>query len=184
MSIPYRQALDEVGAVLDSLDDKAIASACRSIVAAGRVGLYGCGREGLQMRGFAQRLFHLGLSVGVVADMTMPPLGRGDVFVVSAGPGELSTVTALMAVAKNAGAKVLLLTAVPGTPSAVLADQVLHLPAQTMATDTEAGASRILPMGSAYEGALFFLFEIMIGRIKCELAITDGDMRANHTNME
>ena len=40
-------------------------------------GVFGCGREALQLNGFAMRLFHLGMPVSVVGDMTMPPLGAG-----------------------------------------------------------------------------------------------------------
>lgn len=53
------------------------------------------------------------------------------VFVVSAGPGELSTVTALMQVARRDGAKVVFFTATPDTPAAALADHVVFIPAQT-----------------------------------------------------
>ena len=36
--------------------------------------LYGCGREGLQMRGLAMRLYHLGLQANMVGDMaTLSP---------------------------------------------------------------------------------------------------------------
>ncbi|TCD12432.1 SIS domain-containing protein [Oricola cellulosilytica] len=184
MSNAVRQALDEVGAVLDAVDTPSVDEACRRIAAAERIGLYGCGREALQIRGFAMRLFHLGLPVSMVFDVTMPPLGQGDLLIVSAGPGELATVTALMKTAKQAGANVLFLTAVADTPSATLADHVLHLPAQTMASDRGPAASAILPMGSAYEGALFFLFEIMVATLKRDLRVSEEAMRANHTNME
>ena len=46
----------------------------------------------------------------------------------------------------------------------------------------EVGA--VLPMGSAYEGAMFFLFEIMVAMLKRDLGIGDDAMRARHTNME
>jgi 6-phospho-3-hexuloisomerase len=45
-------------------------------------------------RAFAMRLFHLEMPVWVVGDMTMPPLGEGNVSLLTGGPGELSTVTA------------------------------------------------------------------------------------------
>ena len=64
------------------MDDRPIDAACRMIADARAIGVYGCGREALQIKGFAMRLFHLGLPVSVVGDMTMPPLGRGDVFLV------------------------------------------------------------------------------------------------------
>ena len=128
-------ALEELGAVLAGVDTDAIEVACRILAEARSIGVYGCGREALQMKGFAMRLFHLGLPVAVVGDMTMPALGKGDVFLVTSGPGETSTVLALMKVAKKAGARNLLLTAEPQSSAARLAAFTLHIPAQTMASD-------------------------------------------------
>lgn len=130
------------------------------------------------------RLFHLGVHVAVVGDMTMPLLGPGDVFLVTAGPGELSTVLALMQVAKMARAKVLLVTAEPQSSAAKLADFVLTIPAQTMASDQGAAKTSMLPMGSIYEGALFLLFEVMVLKLKGLTSATHEAMRARHTNME
>ena len=117
----FRTALDELGDVLGRIDEDAIDAACKMLAGAGRIAAYGCGREALQIKGFAMRLFHLGLPVSVVGDMTTPALGKGDVFLVTSGPGETSTVLALMKVAKKAGAQNLLLTAEPGSSAAKLA---------------------------------------------------------------
>ncbi|MEP5729477.1 MAG: SIS domain-containing protein [Sulfitobacter sp.] len=179
----HQKALGEIGEALDGVDSTAFETACTLIANAGNVLLYGCGREGVQMRGLAMRLYHLGCRVGMVADMNAPPLGPGDLFVVSAGPGELSTVTALMKVAKRDGAQVLFLTATRMAQAAALADHVVVIPAQTMANDQEEPQS-ILPMGSVYEGALFMLFEMMILRLRDKMDITPDQMRLRHTNME
>jgi len=184
MSGFFATALDEVGAALSDIDAAALEKASEMIAEAGTVGLYGCGREGLQMRGLAMRLHHLGLSVGYVGEMTMPPLGDGDLLIVSAGPGDLASVDAMMAVAAKAGATTLLLTAVAGAPAAEKADHVLVVPAQTMASDTGAESSRVLPMGSVYEAALFFVGERLVALLTDRLGITFEAMRARHTNME
>jgi 6-phospho-3-hexuloisomerase len=179
----FDAALADLSAVAARLDPAAIDAACACIAGAGRIVLYGCGREGLQLRGFAMRLHHLGLRVAMQGDLAAPPVGPGDLLIVSAGPGELSTVTALMRVARDAGAGVLFLTAEPATPSARLATQVLPIPAQTMARD-RGPATSVLPMGSVYEGALFLLFEVMVLRLRDRLGVTPEAMRARHTNLE
>ena len=179
----YRQALEELGAVVDRLDDKAVDEAVQTIAQARHVAVFGGGREGLQIRGFAMRLFHLGRSVSVVGDMTTPAVGPGDVFLVTVGPGEISTALALVGVAKAAGAKVLVITAQPEGRVPGMADEILWLPAQTMADDTGPSVS-LLPMGSVYEGALFVLFEVMILKLKSALDISAETMRRNHTNLE
>jgi 6-phospho-3-hexuloisomerase len=184
MSDLYRAALDEIGAVTARLDGGTVDAAAAMISAAGSVVVVACGREGLQIRGFAMRLHHLGLRASAVGEMGTPLVGPGDLLIACAGPGGISTVTALMRVAKEAGAGVLFLTAVSETPEAALADLVLVVPAQTMATDRAAGASAVLPMGSAMEGALFVLFEVMVLKIRALTGATPEAMRARHTNLE
>ncbi|MDJ0627539.1 MAG: SIS domain-containing protein [Rhodobacter sp.] len=183
MKDSYLNACAEIAAVADALDLAQVETACRLIGNSGKIVLFGCGREGLQVQGLAMRLHHLGLDATMQGAMNTPPLGPGDLFLTSAGPGELSTVTALMQTAKGAGADILFLTARPDTPSAALADHILSVPAQTMATDRSAPSST-LPMGSLYEGALFVLFEVMVRRLAVLLAETPETMRARHTNME
>jgi 6-phospho-3-hexuloisomerase len=180
----FRIALDELDAVLGRVDEAGVDEACAMLTRAGRIGVYGCGREALQLKGFAMRLFHLGLPVSVVGDMTMPPLGPGDIFLTSSGPGETTTVLTLMNVARAAGAANLLLTAEQAGSAARLADFTLLIPAQTMASDQGTAKTSILPMGSAFEGALFVLFEVMVLRLKKLLKASPENMRARHTNME
>lgn len=183
MSTLYHQALSELGAVFDRIDQTGVDRAVDAIADARRIALYGCGREGLQIKGFCMRLYHLGLQVAMVGDMTTFALGPGDLFIASAGPGALPTAQTLMAVARNADAQTLLVTAQPDGPAAALADLVLTIPAQTMADDRGAGLS-VLPMGSLFEGAQYILFEVMILALRDKLGVTPEAMRANHTNLE
>ena len=178
------KALSSVGDALVGVDADAVALACQRIASAGRVGLYGCGREGFQVRGFAMRLYHLGITAGYVGETTMPPLGTGDVLVVSSGPGGLATVDAHIATAHGAGASVVLVTAQPDLVKPAADDLVLTIPAQTMASDGDAGEDDILPMGSVYEAALFFLFEWMVADLKAITGEPAKAVRARHTNME
>jgi 6-phospho-3-hexuloisomerase len=75
------------------------------------------------------------------------------------------------------------ITAEPEGPVPKMSDDILVLPAQTMASDHGENIS-ILPMGSVYEGALFVLFEVIILKLKSSLKVTDQVMRSNHTNLE
>jgi 6-phospho-3-hexuloisomerase len=178
----FPRAIAELSEAVAVIDPASMAKSCALIAGSGAIMGYGCGRESLMLRGFIMRLHHLGLRACMQGDMASPPLGPGDLFLCSAGPGELSTVTALMRVAHDAGADVLFLTAEPDSPSASLATHVLHIPAMTMAGDR--AAETLLPMGSIYEGALFLLFEIMVLDLRDRLGETAGTMRARHTNME
>jgi 6-phospho-3-hexuloisomerase len=172
----------ELAGFAERMDDASLEPAVAVIADARRVMLFGCGREGLMMRALAMRLHHLGLEVCVQGDMTAFPLGPGDLFLCAAGPGVLPTASALCGVARGAGARILVVTAEPDGATARLADDLLVIPAQTMARDI--GAVAVLPMGSLFEGAMFLVFEALVLRLRDRLGETAESMRARHTNME
>ncbi len=176
-------AMAELAAVFAALPDNAADPLIEAILAAKRIALYGAGREGLAIKGFAMRLFHLGLDAHVVADMTTPPLGPGDLLIVTSGQGQLPTAEALMDIAMTAGARTALVTAQPAGRASRLADVLAIIPAQTMANDQGANVS-ILPMGSLFEFAEAIFFELVIIRLRQRLGETADTMRARHTNLE
>ena len=111
----FEGAIDEIRGVLRAGAAAEAEKLCDELQAARRIATYGVGREGLMMRALCMRLVHLGLDAHVVGDMTTPPLGPGDALVVSAGPGQFSTVNALLGVAKSAGARTVVITAPTST---------------------------------------------------------------------
>jgi 6-phospho-3-hexuloisomerase len=179
----YTAALSDLAGVFERLDAGQVDAALDSLAAARRIAFYGCGREGLQLRGFCMRLHHLGREVCMAGDMAAFPVGPGDLLFASAGPGHLSTVAALLGVATAAGAHTLLVTAEPDGATSRMAAQLLVLPAQTMARD-QGAATSVLPMGSVFEGALFILFEAMLLRLRDRFGVSAEAMRARHTNLE
>ena len=168
------RALGDLAKVFARLEPGAERPLVDAIVAAKRIAIYGAGREGLQMDGFAMRLAHLGRDVHVVGDMTVPPLGVGDLLFVSSGPGASNIGDALIAVAREAGAKVAVVTAQPGARTPAKADVVFHIPAQTMAND-QSGELSVLPMGSLFETAQMVLFEIIILALRDRLGRNGGN---------
>ncbi len=184
MASLYATALTELAGVFEKVIDAEVDKALGMIAKAKRIVVFGGGRERLQIMGFAMRLYHMGLAVAVEGDMTTPPVGKGDLFIVTCGPGEISTALALMGVARQAGSTILFLTAQPKSRGAAFADFVLTIPAQTMADDQGEKKSSVLPMGSLFEGALFVLFEVMVLKLRDKLKIDPEVMRANHTNLE
>lgn len=178
----FQDAAAELVDVAARLDEAALAPTLQAIAGARRTMLYGCGREGLMMRALAMRLHHLGLDVCMQGDMTAFPLGPGDLFLCAAGPGTLPTASALCGVARSAGARVVVVTAEPEGATAKMADELLVIPAQTMARDI--GGTSVLPMGSLFEGAMFLVFEVLVLELREALAETAEAMRARHTNME
>jgi 6-phospho-3-hexuloisomerase len=73
------EALQELRSFLAYLSSDDAEPLLHEFVTAKRIALYGAGREGLMIRAFTMRLFHLGLYAHVVGYMTTPPLGTGRV---------------------------------------------------------------------------------------------------------
>ncbi|MEO1089867.1 MAG: SIS domain-containing protein [Pseudomonadota bacterium] len=176
-------ASDELRGVVSAVEPRTLDRLVEELATAKRIACHGVGREGLMMRALTMRLHHLGLDAHVVGDMTTPPLGEGDLLLVSAGPGHFATVAAFVGVAREAGARIACVTAQPsgGVPAAC--DLVLHLPAQTMADDQGATGS-VLPMGSLFEAAQFLVFELLVLRLRDHLGVSPEAMRGRHTNLE
>lgn len=178
------RAADELKLAAQGVDPGALAGMVEELTKAGRVVCYGVGREGLMMRALAMRLYHMGLDAHVVGDMSCPPLGPGDLLVVSAGPGDFSTVMGLVGVAQRDGARVACVTAQAAGRVPAASDRVLVIPAQTMADDTGPSPASVLPMGSLFEGAQYLVFEILILMLRDRLGVLPEAMRARHTNLE
>jgi len=176
-------ALNDLSKVFTQVKNDSADPLIEAIVAAKRIVVFGLGREGLQMRGFAMRLFHMGRDVSVWGDMTTPPVAKGDLLFVSAGPGDLAMAETLVKIARTAGAKTALVTAQPKGGLAALVDIVTVIPAQTMADDRGANLS-VLPMGSLFETAQMIFFELVILKLRPRFSETSSTMRARHTNLE
>jgi 6-phospho-3-hexuloisomerase len=176
------RALQEIADAVRSVSDTEIDGVVEELLAARRIACYVGGREGLVMRGLVMRLFHAGLDVHYVGEMTCPAVGPGDLLVLSCGPGRISMVEALAGVAKRDGARLLYLTAQPENPPADRADRIVRITAQTMADDRETAA--VLPMGSAYEIALFVLVDLITNGVRRRRSESVEELRSRRTNLE
>jgi 6-phospho-3-hexuloisomerase len=182
MSSEADRALQEVAEAVLSVPDAEIDAIVDELLGARRIACYAGGREGLVMRGLVMRLFHAGLDIHYVGEMTCPAVGPGDLLVLSCGPGRISMVEALAGVAERDGARLLYLTAQPQNPPAERAARTVRIAAQTMADDWESAA--VLPMGSAYEIALFVLVDLITNRVRRRRSESVEQLRSRHTNLE
>ncbi len=174
--------LDELQSALARVDDDELRRLSQALASAGRVVLFGLGREGLAMRGFCMRLMHLGLDAHMAGDVTARPVGPDDLVLVSSGPGNLLLARSMLELANRAGSRTVLITAQPDGPDARLATDILVIPAQTMADDR--GSSSILPMGTALELTMSLVVELIVIDLQGLLGVTLDDMRARHFNLE
>lgn len=175
-------AMSEISEAISGIKPEDLESTIREITNAQKIAVYACGREGLTMKAFAMRLFHAGLNVSVVGEMTTPHIGSGDLLILTCGPGGVSTVKAIANQARSSGARILYFTAQPEINPAELADSKLVIPAQTMANDAE--SQNVLPMGSTFEISLFLVCDLLVNFIKLYRQEDSVVLRARHTNME
>jgi 6-phospho-3-hexuloisomerase len=176
------RALGEVDGALTRVAPDAVDRIGDEILRAQTIVCFGLGREGLMVRALCMRLMHLGLRAFVVFDVTTPPVGPGDLVIVSAGPGELKTAETIVDLGRQAGARVLVVTARPSGTVPEKADVVIHLPAQTMADDR--GGAGLLPMGTTYEIALLIFFDLVALRLVERTGQTMDRVRGRHFNLE
>jgi 6-phospho-3-hexuloisomerase len=178
-----RAALAELEAVLTAVPDDAAEPLIEAILSARRIAVYGAGRGGLVIKGFAMRLAHLGRDAHAIGEVTMPPIGAGDLLIVTSGRGDLPTADALLDVATATGATTAIMTARPAGRTSRKASLRVVIPAQTMADEGGDPAS-ILPMGSLFELAESIFLELVILKLRDHIGETAETMRARHTNLE
>ncbi len=168
--------LDEMRGVFANMAPDATKQLAQEITNARRILVYGVGRTGLALQGFAMRLMHLGLDGHFVGQLSAPPVGQGDLLVCSLALGKLPTGDAIVASAKAAGARIAVITA---RPQIVLADLVIGLPAQTMADPM----TSMLPLGSPFELALTLYCDLTVIELMRKLNLGNADLAARHANL-
>ena len=160
-----RAALDELSGVVRETNPAAVERLVAAVLAAPRVFVAGAGRSGLMGRAFAMRLMHAGLTAHVVGDATTPSLQAGDLLLVASGSGETASLRAMAEKARQLGARLALVTIVPGSSIGRLAEVVVHLdapsPKARLAPGAPAPRRSSLPMGSLFEQALLVLLDVV-----------------------
>ena len=89
------RACQDLEAVFTKVESSQLETLSQELLSAKRIVCYGVGREGLIISAIAMRLMHAGFKSYVVGEMVTPPVGPGDVFFTSAGPGHSPTIEPL-----------------------------------------------------------------------------------------
>lgn len=176
-------ALSEMQQVFDRMDDKDLQPALDAIINAKKVVCYGAGREGLGLKFFVMRLMHLGKDAHWAWDDTAPSVDEGDVVFISCGPGFYSHVVFIAELCKKAGAKIVLVTAVPDSDMGKVADVIVHLPAMAYRAHGDLVPTK-QPMGNLYEQSAVILFDCMSRMLKQQMNVSDEEMEKRHRNYE
>jgi len=192
--------LDELSGILQSVDGQDIKGLARAIRDANNICCYGVSREGLAMKGLALNLFHLGFKAHSVGDTTTPPLTKGDLFLVAAGPSYYSTVSALGLEAMRAGARVIAFTAHKTAPLP-FAESVIRVSSQTLppcmpvmnrklggvasevVSSLPEGRFSCMQMGGSFEVALTVVLDTVCVMLRKKLHVSIRDRALCRTNL-
>ena len=171
---------NEIGVAVGTVTPGAIDDAVTAITNANRIFVFGEGRSGLALRMGAMRLVHLGKTVHIVGDATTPAIAPGDLLIVGSGSGG-SAVTVLVAEqGKNAGARILSVTANPDGRLAALADIVLII--TTPAKGNAGSGTSRQPGGTLFEQSLLILLDTLFLLLAGESA--EAHIKQRHANLE
>ncbi|WP_223693842.1 SIS domain-containing protein [Leifsonia poae] len=179
------------GAVIAELDDAlgrvdgdSLTAALDAIDDAPRIFVMGIGREGLASKAFAMRLTHYGKTVHWGWDDTTPNVSAGDLFILASGPGNIPHLHYIAEQVKKTGATLLVVTAYPDSPTPLLADLVLRVPAHTYGAPDGDVAASIQPMGTLFEQSLFVFWDLLYGLLVRRAGVDFSDLAARHRNFE
>jgi len=170
------EILEEMRGVFARVSPVAVEQLAQEIIEARRILVYGVGRTGLALQGFAMRLMHLGLDGHFVGQLSAPPVAKDDLLVCAMTLGTMATGDAIVGVARHAGARVTVITA---RPQLVSADLVIGLSAQTMADPM----TSLLPLGSPFELALSLYCDLTVISLMRRLNVSNTDLAARHANL-
>ena len=182
--------LRELEGSLRSVNEDELNALRGAILQARRIFLAGRGRSGLQMRAFAMRLMHLGLSVYVVDDVTTPGIAGGDLLLLGSGSGRTASLVGHARRAKELGATVALITIADASPTGKAspigecADHVVQVRAWTPKLERADDFRSVQPMGSLFEQTLGLLLDLLVVQLMADLGVTAAEMFARHANLE
>lgn len=176
--------LQELHAVLAAVDPKATQELYRRVRSARRVFAAGMGRSGLVAKAFSQRLAHLGVDARAYDEITLPRIGRGDLLVVASGSGETPSTLLKARLAREAGARVALVTARPRSSIGRLARPVVHIPAPSRIWRDQALVGSVQPGRSLFEQALLVYLDALVLRLMEEEGLEDDHVMARHSNLD
>ncbi len=174
--------LSELERTLAVVTEPEIAAAQRMILTATRLFVMGAGRTGLALKMAAMRLMHLGLVVYVAGEVTTPAIGQGDLLLVASGSGTTAGPVHAAEVAVKAGAKVLALTASPGSRLTTLAQGVVVIPAA--AKQDHHGTISEQYAGALFEQSTLLIMDAMFQAMWRQSGASAEELWKRHANLE
>ncbi|HDG7831261.1 TPA: SIS domain-containing protein [Klebsiella quasipneumoniae] len=166
------------------IDDTQAEQFVNQIKKANHIFLQGAGRSGIAIRGFANRLLHLGFSVSMVGEISSPHTKPGDLVIIGSGSGETGSLVSLAKKAASSGVNVALVTMKAESTIGQLATSVLVLPGTVKEDNDRQEGTFSQPMGSAFEQLCFITYDAIVLKLMAELGETSDSMFKRHADLE
>jgi 6-phospho-3-hexuloisomerase len=176
--------LNELTHTLTRIDETSAKQFVQLVDKADEVFCAGAGRSGFQIKGFAMRLMHMGISSYVVGETCTPNIQKSGLLVICSGSGETKSLVNHAHKAKEVGAKIALITINPESTIAKLADVVVEISAPSPKSAKQGDIKSIQPMGSLFEQSEGIFMDISVMMLMEKRHMDSDTMFGRHANME
>ena len=185
MDSVIERILAEVVDCVRQVSTESLTQAGALIESSSRIFVAGAGRSGLCMKAFGMRLMHLGQTVHVVGETTMPSITASDLLILGSGSGRTTSLLAMAEQAQRRGAQVLLFTTDAESPLAKLSNLRVVIPAPSFrVTDEVHDSISIQPLGTLFEQSMLILCDSLILGIMQQTGVSAAQMFKRHANLE
>lgn len=174
--------ISDLATWVEAKEEAPLNRAVQSISSASRVFSHAAGRSGIALQMFAMRVAHLGVETHVVGSATTPSIGKRDVLVTASGSGTTRSVVETARKARENGAQVIAFTGSAENPLAVLANEVVVIPA-AVKTDHSGHRSRQYA-GSLFEQLLVVLGDALFTALWRQSGQSAEELWLRHANLE
>ena len=180
----FRQSLDyiqfKIKDILGDVTKNDIDKVITLFFKANRIFVYGAGRSGLVSRAFAIRLVHLGFQTFVIGETIGAPVKKDDLVFVISGSGETIPTVMTAEIARNIGAKLVVVTGERNSRIIKFADIVIFLSAGCKDKERK----QLAPLGTLFEASAWILLDSIIAEIMRSKGETEESMRSRHATLE
>lgn len=184
-------AAEEIKQQLQSVDPLQMGAFEDELMEAKRIFVAAAGRSLLAMKFFAMRLMQYEFTTFLVGEVCTPSIGNGDLLVIGSGSGSTPSMYAIAQKAKNAGARVVLVTLNPFGKICELADRVVIVGNRKIpeaALDYESCDSEcfetVRPSGNIAEVSMVILLDAVTCRLMLHKKMSISTLKHNHANLE
>jgi len=166
--------------ILDAVSQDDINQVKKLFFKSKRVFVYGAGRSGLVARAFAIRLVHLGFQTFVIGETIGAPVKKDDLVFIVSGSGETITSVMTAEIARDIGAKLIVVTGEKNARITRFADVIIVLSAACQDTEKK----QLAPLGTLFEASVWVLLDAIVAMLMDSKGETEKTMQSRHATLQ